>query len=187
MWGEDGYLSNEKNGKVLAVHGKVDAENRYIGVKKRIDDLSQKFELIYADEYPEDPKDGEMDVNYGMRVGTPFHLVSGLKSGRYLDILGRNMVIKRPNGRRTQMWFYDFNTKTIKNFQNKGWSWDIAGSGRSNNMHAYNTHSKWWQLFKSEGKFFVNSKNGKVLDVAGGKDEEGNNVQVWKKNGSKAQ
>jgi len=64
-------------------------------------DLSQKFELIYADEYPEDPKDGEMDVNYGMRVGTPFHLVSGLKSGRYLDILGRNMVIKRPNGRRT--------------------------------------------------------------------------------------
>jgi hypothetical protein len=26
-----------------------------------------------------------------------------------------------------------------------------------------------------------------VLDVAGGKDEEANNVQVWKKNGSKAQ
>jgi len=27
----------------------------------------------------------------------------------------------------------------------------------------------------------------KVLDVAGGKDQEATNVQVWKKNGSKAQ
>jgi len=30
-------------------------------------------------------------------------------------------------------------------------------------------------------------KNNKVLDVAGGRDVEPTNVQVWKKNGSKAQ
>lgn len=33
---------------------------------------------------------------------------------------------------------------------------------------------------------FVNVR-GKVLDVSGGRDVEGNKVQVWKKNGSKAQ
>jgi hypothetical protein len=33
----------------------------------------------------------------------------------------------------------------------------------------------------------VNVKNDKVLDVAGGRDQEGNNVQAWKKNGSPAQ
>jgi len=34
---------------------------------------------------------------------------------------------------------------------------------------------------------FVNVRNSKVLDVSGGKDEEGRNVQSWKKNGSDAQ
>jgi len=34
---------------------------------------------------------------------------------------------------------------------------------------------------------FVNVKNSKVLDVSGGRDEEGRNVQSWKKNGSDAQ
>jgi hypothetical protein len=29
--------------------------------------------------------------------------------------------------------------------------------------------------------------NNKVLDVAGGRDKEANNVQVWKKNGTPAQ
>jgi hypothetical protein len=56
-------------------------------------------------------------------------------------------------------------------------------------MQAWNTNSGWFQLFKWDEKSgtFFNVKNDKVLDVAGGKDEEATNVQVWKKNGSKAQ
>jgi hypothetical protein len=55
-------------------------------------------------------------------------------------------------------------------------------------MQAYNTNSGWFQLFKWDGKDnFYNVQNKKVLDVAGGKDEEATNVQVWKKNNSKAQ
>jgi hypothetical protein len=34
---------------------------------------------------------------------------------------------------------------------------------------------------------FTNVKNGKVVDVQGGRDEEGRAVQVYKKNGSAAQ
>jgi 5-hydroxyisourate hydrolase-like protein (transthyretin family) len=56
-------------------------------------------------------------------------------------------------------------------------------------MQVYNTNSGWFQLFKfnSADGTFENVKNNKVLDVAGGKDAEATNVQVWKKNGSKAQ
>jgi hypothetical protein len=56
-------------------------------------------------------------------------------------------------------------------------------------MQVYTPNSGWFQLFKwdKESGTFYNVKNNKVLDVAGGRDKEANNVQVWKKNGSKAQ
>jgi hypothetical protein len=42
-------------------------------------------------------------------------------------------------------------------------------------------------MFKYQSGFFVNINNKKVLDVSGGRDEEGRNVQVWGRNGSAAQ
>jgi hypothetical protein len=42
---------------------------------------------------------------------------------------------------------------------------------------------KW---IEGEGAF-ENIQNGKRLDVSGGRDEEGRNVQVYKKNGTPAQ
>ena len=79
-----------------------------------------------------------------MVIERPFFVRSDLGKGRYLDILGRNMVIKTPNGFNTQQWWFDQKTKTIKNWQNKGWSWDIQGAGRQRNMQAWNTNGKWW-------------------------------------------
>jgi hypothetical protein len=38
-----------------------------------------------------------------------------------------------------------------------------------------------------EGDNVVNVKDKRVFDVTGGKDEEGNQLQAYKKNGSKAQ
>jgi hypothetical protein len=32
--------------------------------------------LIYADEFPEDPKDGELAEEWGLHVGRPFYVVS---------------------------------------------------------------------------------------------------------------
>jgi hypothetical protein len=54
-------------------------------------------------------------------------------------------------------------------------------------MQVWSTNSGWFQVFQLQGEFFVNPSNNKVLDVRGGKDEEGNPVQVWSNNGSKAQ
>jgi hypothetical protein len=70
----------------------------------------------------------------------------------------------------------------------KNWSWDIAGKGKSSNMHVWNTNSHWWQMFKYDGQgAFYSIYNDKVLDVAGGRDQEGSNVQLWRRNKSKAQ
>jgi hypothetical protein len=54
-------------------------------------------------------------------------------------------------------------------------------------MQIWSTNSGWFQIFKYENSQFVNWSNNKVLDVKNGKDEEGNPVQVWGNNGSKAQ
>jgi hypothetical protein len=34
--------------------------------------------------------------------------------GRYLDIVGNNVVIKTPNSFDSQTWFFDYKTRTIK-------------------------------------------------------------------------
>jgi hypothetical protein len=99
------------------------------------------------------------------------------------------MLIKTRNGLSSQEWFFDGKTKTIKSMRTKSYSWNIKSSGTSNNMEVYNTYSRWFQLFKwnKEEGTFINYRDQRALDVAGGKDEEATNVQLWKKNGSKAQ
>jgi hypothetical protein len=137
---------------------------------------------------PEPPKKGDLAKDWGMIIEEPFHVISTLPAGRYLDLVGNNMVIKTRNGFPSQEWFFDYKTRTIKSSRTKSYSWDIQSSGGSSNMQVYSTNSRWFQLFKwDKSGTFYNVKNLKVLDVAGGKDEEATNVQVWKKNGSKAQ
>jgi hypothetical protein len=51
-------------------------------------------------------------------------------------------------------------------------------------MQVWSTNSGWFQIFQLQGEFFVNPSNNKVLDVRGGKDEEGNPVQVYNRNGN---
>jgi hypothetical protein len=93
---------------------------------------------------PKEPKKGELNKDFGLIVERPFYVISGLGSGKYLDIIGRNMVIKTRNGRKTQLWWFDQRSLTIKNYQNKGWSWDIVNRGRNTNMQAWNTNNGWW-------------------------------------------
>lgn len=94
-------MYNEYNKKVLDIAGANDRQHNNIGVYRKHGGLNQQWEIIYADEYPEDPRDGEMSEDWGLRVGTPFHIKSSLPSGKYLDHLGRRMVIKTPNERKT--------------------------------------------------------------------------------------
>ena len=144
MFSVDGaYIVNEK-GKVLDVSGGQDTENRNVIVYNRHSGLNQQWDVVYADEYPEEPRKGELNKDFGMFVERPFYIVSQLDENRYLDLINnRNMVIKTQNGRNTQTWFFDQKSMTIKTMLNKQ-SWDIKSSGKTNNMQIWSTNSGWW-------------------------------------------
>jgi hypothetical protein len=52
MWRNknDGYITNEKSKKVIAVSGGLDNENRNIVVENRNGKIHQKWKVIYVDE-----------------------------------------------------------------------------------------------------------------------------------------
>ena len=140
---EGAFIVNEK-GKVFDVSGGVDAENRNIIVYNKHGKINQQWDVIYADEYPEEPKKGELNKDFGLYVEREFHVITKLPSNRYLDLINNTkFVIKTPNGRPSQTWFFDQKSLTIKTKYNKK-SWDITSSGKSQNMQVYTTNSNWW-------------------------------------------
>jgi membrane carboxypeptidase/penicillin-binding protein PbpC len=144
---------NEK-GKVMDVHGGVDAENRQMIVWNKHGKINQQFDIIYVDEYPKEPKKGELNKDFGLYVERDFYVVSELSTHRYLDLINnRNFVIKVSNGRNTQRWYFDQKSLTIKTRLNNQ-SWDIKSAGKTRDMQVWSTNSGWFQIFKyvSEGK-----------------------------------
>jgi len=70
--------------------------------------------ISYVDEMKPDPKKGQMCDEWGLYVDRPFFIVSALPEKRYLDLIGTKLVIKTPNGRPSQSWFFDYKSKTIR-------------------------------------------------------------------------
>jgi hypothetical protein len=136
------WLINER-GKVMDVHGNRDEENRDIIVWKKHGGLNQQFDIIYKDQYPRDPKKGELNKDFGLRVDITFDIVSDMRSRKHLDIIGGKLVIKTRNARNTQNWYFHQQSLTIRNRSNNQ-SIEMESSGRSANLRVYSTNSKWW-------------------------------------------
>jgi hypothetical protein len=60
-------MINEK-GKVLTINGNIDTENRNIEAGNKHGRINQLWDLIYVDEYPEEPKKGELNKEFGFYV-----------------------------------------------------------------------------------------------------------------------
>jgi membrane carboxypeptidase/penicillin-binding protein PbpC len=109
--------------------------------------------VIYSDEYEEEPTKGELNTRFGLYVERDFYVITKLSSGRYLDLTdNRNMAIKTRNGRKTQTWYFDQKSLTIKTRLNNQ-SWDIKSAGKTNNMQVWSTNSGWFQIFKFESDY----------------------------------
>ena len=95
-------------------------------VNKNDGKISQQWDVIYADEYKAEPVKGELNERFGLYVERDFYVVSQMGSRRYLDLINnRNMVIKTANSHKTQIWWFDQASYTIKTkYNNK--SWDIT-------------------------------------------------------------
>jgi hypothetical protein len=144
MWYRKGAQIQNQKGKVFDVQGGVDAEDRYILAWKRHGKVNQQFDIIYADEWKRDPIKGELSPDYGLYVDRTFYVVSHMSGRRYLDVVNnRNMVIKTRNARKTQLWWFDQRSRTIKTRYNNQ-SWDIKSSGRTNEMQIWSTNSGWF-------------------------------------------
>jgi hypothetical protein len=138
------FVINEK-GKVMEVQGGLDDENRNIVVSNKDGKVAQRWRIVYVDEYPGEPGKGEMNTKFGLYVERDFHIVSAMKSNRYLDLdLGnRYMQLKTPNGRRQQVWYFHQQSLSIRSRYNNR-SLDIVNSGRTDNMQVWNTNQQWW-------------------------------------------
>jgi hypothetical protein len=98
---DDKFITNEK-GKVIAVSGGLDNENRNIVMESRNNQAHQKWSITYVDEYEEEPTKGQLNKKFGLYVERDFYVVTSLNSHRYLDLINnRNFVIKTPNGRKS--------------------------------------------------------------------------------------
>jgi hypothetical protein len=87
--------------------------------------------VVYVDQMPAETKKGELSKEFGLYVERPFHIISGLKEERYLDSISNNMVIKIPNGRKSQLFYFDERTKSIRTMEDRRRAWDFNGD---NNM-----------------------------------------------------
>jgi hypothetical protein len=145
---ENNQLINEK-GKIVTITGKLydaDREGRNIGLttdKKR--DIQSQFDIVYVKDMPRDLKKGEMNKDFGFKIGTDFYIESQLSSKRYLDIVGSyDVVIKTPNSYNSQKWFFDNKTKTLKSRKSTSYSLEITNAGRNQLARIYSTYGYWY-------------------------------------------
>jgi hypothetical protein len=157
MFKVDGtFIRNYKDGRVFDVQGGVDGENKNLIVQQAHGRMNQQWDIVYADEWKGEPGKGDLNEKFGLYVERDFYVVSELPQHRYLDLINnRNMVIKIPNGRKTQVWYFHQQSLTIRTRLNNQ-SWDIKSAGKTNNMQIWSTNSGWFQVFKYENSQFIN-------------------------------
>jgi len=146
--------------------------------------INQQWDLVYAKDWKGEPGDGEWNRDFGMKVNRHFHVISRLGSGRYIDFLSRDLLIKTQNGRKTQRWYFHQQSRTIRGATTNQ-SWEIKGRNEKGHiLHYYSTNSNWYQIFKYNSGYFTNTM-GKVVSVADRKDREAQPVHVLNKLGGR--
>jgi hypothetical protein len=76
-----------------------------------------------------------MNSKFGVYVDRDFHIVSAMESNKYLDLDNSNRypVVKTPNGRKQQVWYFHQPSLTIRTRYNNR-SLDIYNSGRTKTL-----------------------------------------------------
>jgi hypothetical protein len=141
-----GHIVNEK-GKIVEVQGNglvADQENRNIGVTdSKSHELKNQWDITYVKDMEAELKTGALNKDFGLKIGTDFHIVTKMGSGRYVDLISNNLVIKTPNSFKSQVWYFDNKSKTIKSRRSQ-YSIGIQSSGSASNLAIYRTTSRWW-------------------------------------------
>lgn len=88
-------------------------------------------------------KQGEWSPQFGVYIGTEFSIKTRMGTGRYLDVVGDQVVTKTRSTRKTQKWYFDLSTRTIRNAETKK-SLTISDKGTGTEFQVSTTNSEWW-------------------------------------------
>jgi hypothetical protein len=128
----------------MEVANGIDVENRNILIGNKNGMAGQRWRVVYAEDNKGEPTKGQLNEKFGLYVERDFYAVSRLPDHRYLEVAdNRNMVIKTPNGRKQQVWYFHQQSLTIRTRYNNQ-SFDIKSSGRTKYMQIWSTNSGWW-------------------------------------------
>ena len=127
----------------MDVSGGIDTENRDIYMWKYQGGVQQQWDLIYQKDWKEDPTKGNYNRQFGFYVEKDFHIVTNMGERRYIDYVGRDLVLKTQNGRTSQKWYFHRDSRTIKS-RAANQSIDIKNSGKGSELQYYSTNSRWW-------------------------------------------
>jgi len=63
-----------------------------------------------------------------------------------IEVIGvRNLAVRKfERNKKTQQFYLDANTKTIRSVSYRDQSWDIQDSGKSQNMQIWKTNGRWF-------------------------------------------
>jgi len=92
---------NVKDGRALDVSDNKDREGQNIIIFKRHNSLNQLWDIVYLDTLKPELKNGEWSPQFGMYIGKEFSIKTKMGSGRYLDVVGDQVVIKTRSTRKT--------------------------------------------------------------------------------------
>jgi hypothetical protein len=132
-WQAPFLRNNKENGRVMEVHGGVDTENRDIVMSTFNGKKEQQWDLVYAKDWKGEPTTGQWNREYGFIVNKDFYIISLLGQGKYIDYVGRDLVLKTQNGRASQKWYFDQPSRTVRG-RSVNQSIEIKSSGKSSDM-----------------------------------------------------
>jgi hypothetical protein len=120
----------------MDVAGNKDRENQNVIVFKRHNALNQQWDIVYVDSLQPELKDGDWWPAFGLYIGKEFSIITKLRSGRYIDVINDQLVIKTRLTTDSQKFYFDFKSRTIINKATKK-SFNIQNSGSGKNVQVW--------------------------------------------------
>jgi hypothetical protein len=104
-----------------------------------------------------------------------------MKGGRAITRSHQNVIITDVNANnKDQVFVFDSQTGSIQPKRDGSVAMEIGEEGRNRYARFAKEKDIWYQHFQIKGEYLMNER-GLVLDVAGGRDQNNQNVLVWKK------
>jgi hypothetical protein len=149
-----------QRGLVLEVQGNKCQEGQSVIAWKKHNGKNQRWIIRYNENNGDDIQRKGKDGYFGLVINEPFYAWSKGASGMTIEVIGgRNLAVRKfERNKKSQQFYLDANTKTIRSVSYKDQSWDIQDSGKSQNMQIWKTNGRWFQMFKFVGDKFVNER-----------------------------